>query len=833
MRGPLWRLAGGVCPSTCRQTLPPEFAQDADRRLRFEREAKTLASLNHPHIAQVYGLEDIPGTNGAPPSLALVMELVEGEDLAARISRGVVPLDEVWPLARQIAEGLEAAHEAGIVHRELKPANIRVTPDGVVKVLDFGLAKPIEPVGVSAMATRAPTLTTPAHLRQGYGAAGTEAGVVLGTASYMASEQAKGKPVDRRADIWAFGCVLYELLTGKRAFAGEDVPDILGAIIKSEPDWARLPAATPARIRTLLQRCLAKDRTQRLQHIGDARLELVDVAAGRERGEAKSSPTPPARLPWALAAVAGLIAVSAEAALFWRSGQPPVTAPVVRFSIPLPADQQFTSLGRHVVKLSPDGSTLVYVADQRLYQRRLDGVESAVIPGTESKTGVNEPVFSPDGQSIAYYSNDDRAIRRTRPAGSGSQTVCSATSVFGMSWAPEGIFFGQARTGIMRVDASGGTPEAVVPIQEPAEAAAPHLLPGGEWLVFTLTDGVGSGRWDEARIVAQSLKTGERKVLVPGASDSTFVTSNHLLYRSRRTLFAVGFDPVSVQTIGTPETLADEVRVPFAPDANPPTAQYAASNSGVLAYVKGPDVDSAQRQLAIIDERGVTTPLGLPPANYVSPRVSPDGRLIAVATESPRETAIWIYEIEGNAAPRRLTFDGQSQAPAWSADGTWVYFLSTPERDTPGLYRQRADGSGQPERLTRDGRRSFPESAAPDGSLMIFTAMSPFRLMALTLATKEARPVGDMRSATPFQSALSPDGKWLAYQVSNTNAGHPVWMHGGKALMIEDFDRSSIIDVETSPPFRFGASRDFPRGNMVTTIANSRRNHDAMPDGRA
>jgi hypothetical protein len=429
--------------------LPAEFALDGDRRARFEREARTLAALNHPHIAQVYGLEDAPGAEGASPTLALAMELVEGEDLASRLARGPVPLDEAVPLARQIAEGLEAAHHAGIVHRDLKPANIRVTPDGVVKVLDFGLAKPAEVATAGMSATHSPTLTSPAL---------TTAGVVLGTASYMAPEQARGRPVDRRADIWAFGCVLYELLTGRRAFAGEDVPEILGAILKTEPDWSRLPPDVSASLRACLVRCLHKDVTQRIPDLAVMRMALD----GAFDAPAPARPALSRRPRAAMAAGAALLLVAAVGLAAIARRTTPAAAPaaggaVVRFEV-LPPSTLGGGPNRRVA-ISPDGTAIAYSGLGQLNRRLLSAVSFEAIRGTE---GGSLGAFSPDGRSLAFVAGNE--LKRVAVAGGVPVTVCAVegASVAGIAWQQSQIVYAEANRGVYVVPDTGGTPRLIV-----------------------------------------------------------------------------------------------------------------------------------------------------------------------------------------------------------------------------------------------------------------------------------------------------------------------------------------------------------------------------------
>jgi eukaryotic-like serine/threonine-protein kinase len=823
------------------KTLPPEFALDDDRRARFEREAKTLATLNHPHIAQIYGLEDVPGASGGPPTLALAMELVEGEDLAQRLTRGPVPLDDVWPLARQIAEGLEAAHEAGIVHRDLKPANIRVTPEGVVKVLDFGLAKPTEPVGASAMATHSPTLTSPAL---------TTRGVVLGTASYMAPEQAKGRPVDRRVDIWAFGCVVYELLTGRRAFPGEDVPEILGAILKTEPNWSVLPAAIPGRVRAVLRRCLAKDRAERWQHVGDVRLALAEAVA---EPATESQPAPAhrsSRVGWVVAALASAAAVGLGVMLMRPRPEPELPASVTRFSIPLADDQRFTNLGRHVLALSPNGRSLVFVANLRLYRRDLSSQDAEPIPGTETRIGILEPVFSPDGEWVAYYSNDENAIRRVRVDGTSGQSVCAVTMPFGMSWGSKGILVGQENTGIVRCAVDGSGSQVVAEVHAPKFAASPHEVPGSNHIAFSLAEGDSFDRWERGSIVLYDEETGDQRTLVASATDSTIV-GRHLVYRSRAALFSVPLDEDGVSARSTPTALIEEMRGPTTPDVNPPTGQYAVTSSGTLAYIRGNAVAGTdQRRLAISDGKGTVTPLEMPPGPYTTPRVSPDGRFAAFATGTV-PAAIWIHEIAGKNAPRRLTFEGDNRSPMWSADGAWVYFESRGERR--GIARQRADGAA-PAELVLPGL-GVPEAALPDGSAVLFSEGGgrPYTLSALSTRDASVQRFDSIRSASSaVEAAVSPDGRWLAYRSTEgrqvrtfvepfpptgarfelparVEAAHAVWLPSGRGLIYQDYGTWLHVDVTAGATMQIGTPRAIERGGVMLSTAFSRRNMDVIP----
>jgi serine/threonine-protein kinase len=464
------------------KVLPEALAADADRLARFQREAEVLATLNHPNIAQVHGLEKSDGT------LALVMELVEGPTLADRIAQGAIPIDEALPIAKQIAEALDAAHEQGIIHRDLKPANIKVRSDGTVKVLDFGLAKAMEPAsGSSASMSLSPTITTPAM---------TQAGMILGTASYMAPEQARGKAVDKRADIWAFGCVLYEMLTGKRAFDGEDIVDVLGAVARLDPDWTAIPDATPPVIRRLVRRCLEKDRKRRMADISTA-VFLIE--------ELRELPVDPARRPVAssplwMRALLALVAVGVVAAIAGAAAwaiKPSAVPLVTRSRLVLPEGQQFTT-DSQAVAIALDGTQLVYVANQRLFLRSLSELEARPIQGTDSPVislnAISSPVFSPDGRSIAYW--DRGSIKRIVIGGGTAVTLCQSDRLWGMSWSENEIVYGAGAQGIMRVSANGGMPEQIVSVESTELAASPQMLPGNRAVLLRLRQGLQGGRGD-------------------------------------------------------------------------------------------------------------------------------------------------------------------------------------------------------------------------------------------------------------------------------------------------------------------------------------------------
>ena len=481
--------------------LPEEFAQDKDRLARFEREAKLLAQLNDAHIATLHGLEDEGGQR------FLVMELVEGETLAERIARGPIPVDEALPLCLQIAEGLGAAHEKGILHRDLKPANIKVSADGKVKILDFGLAKAFAEGhlegGASNELSQSPTLSRQA----------TAAGLILGTAAYMSPEQAKGKTLDRRTDLWAFGVVVFEMLTAKRPFEGEDVSDTLAAVLRAEPQWDALPAGTPEPIRRLLRRCLEKDRRRRLDSAGAVRLDIEDAQAMPE--EETSSPS---RRQWPLA-LAGSLLFALGGLLFWSlaSSESPGPRPVTRFSIRLPPGSSISPRGRHALAMSPDGTHVVYTADDQLYLRAMDREEPSPIRGTD---GARGPFFSPDGLWVGFWA--DGQLKKVTIDGGAPVALCQVGNPRGASWeAEDTIVFAQSGGGILRVSANGGTPEVLVPLEDSHDLLSfgPQLLPGGKAVLFSLLP----SRAQTAQIVVQSLETGERRVLIQEGTYGRYV----------------------------------------------------------------------------------------------------------------------------------------------------------------------------------------------------------------------------------------------------------------------------------------------------------------------
>ena len=543
--------------------LPDAFASDPDRFARFTREAQILASLNHPGIAAIYGIEEAEGTR------ALVLELVEGPTLADRIAKGPIPLDEALPIARQIAEALEAAHEAGVIHRDLKPANIKVREDGTVKVLDFGLAKALDTTPTDDP-SQSPTLT----------AAATQMGVIMGTAAYMSPEQARGKSVDKRADVWALGVVLYEALTGRRPFAGDDVSKTLAHVIAIDPDWSVLPDTIPPVLGAFLQRCLAKDSKQRVHDVADVRLAMegafeTTVGASSEQ-VVSSSPVAVWQRPVPLL-LAGLVVSALTAVGVWSLTRP--AAPrVARFSIPLVADLN----GRRAMAISPDGSQVVYIADGSLWLRPVDQLQAIQVRGTEE--GAIGPFFSADGESVGFWAiPPNNQLKTVAVTGGAPVTVADmAVPPLGASWgADELILYGQP-DGIMQVPSAGGTPELLIPAEEGATMHGPQMLPGGEWVLFTARS-TNQG-WDEAQIVVESVTTGERTVLIDGGRDGSYVPTGHLVYGLNNVLFAVPFDVDSREIAGGSVPLVEGVGAVVGGGG---AVEFSVSTNGSLVYIPG------------------------------------------------------------------------------------------------------------------------------------------------------------------------------------------------------------------------------------------------------
>jgi len=821
------------------KVLPVSVAADAERLARFQREAEVLASLNHPHIAAIYGLERSDGTT------ALVMELVEGPTLADWIGQGPIPVDETLPIAKQIAEALEAAHEQGIIHRDLKPANIKVRPDATVKVLDFGLAKAMEPPGApSASASMSPTITTPAM---------TLAGMILGTAAYMSPEQAKGRLIDKRSDVWAFGCVFYEMLCGRRAFPGEDVSDTLATVLRGEPDWNALPANVPSPVRALIQGCLRKDRKER---IGDISTALFLLGQPREQAALVSRSVP--SLVWRrsmLIVAAVLISAVLAATGVWQLRSLP-TVPVTRFTITLPESQPLI-LSRRAVALSPDGTRLAYAAVGGLYLRSMSEFDPRAIPGTDNAANA---VFSPDGQSLAFsVAGSSTGIKRTAVSGGPAVPIFQTDFIpSGLSWGNEGILFSQSGTTIMRGSPNDGKTEVLLDLSDSEDGAfGPQLLPDGDTLLFTIAKrtNVAINRWDEAQIVVQSLKTRVRKALIKGGTDARYVPTGHIVYMSEGTLFARPFDLPKLEVTGGAVPVVEGIR---RENLQTYLAHYAFSNSGTLIYVPGPTLPG-QQDLVLFDRRGVRKPLKLPAARYSYPRVSPDGKRVAFETDDGKLSVVSIYDLSGASAPSRLTYDGNNRFPIWSGDSLRVAFQSDREGDS-AVWWQPAD-SGTAERLTRAdaGISHVPESWSPDGEVLLFSATkdSISSLWTYSLRDRKATPFSDVKgSSLPTNATFSPDGHWVAYQFKEPSStgtepvthvepfpptgkknqivqgGRPMWSRDGKELFfVPAPGQFMAVTVRTAPIFAFTNPVAVPRGFLEAIPANP-RTFDVLSDGR-
>ena len=847
------------------KVLRDDIARDADGLARFEREARVLAGLQHSNIAVIHGFEEAGGVR------ALVMELVLGSTLAERIAQGRLPLEEALPVARQVAEALEYAHERGIIHRDLKPANVKVTPDGVVKVLDFGLAKALTTERTPREATDSPTLTV----------ASTAKGVIMGTAAYMSPEQARGKTVDRRTDVWAFGCLLYEMLAGRRPFAGETVTDTLATVLQAEPDWSRLPATTPQAVSRLIRRCLEKDAKRRLQAIGEARLlleELTQVSAsGRlvalDLQTTPSPAAPPAgpRAPLlAGVAVGGLLLGGLLVGLL----RPAPEKPLTWLSLDLaPADQLADRRPRFsAFALSPEGRKIAFAGVQSekaaLYLRSLDRREATIVAGTDDAAN---PFFSPDGRWIGFV--EGAVLKKVSVDGGPVTTIADLASkgtasgehgssggdVYGASWSEaDRIVFGRFSDGLFEVSASGGVPKRLTKVEGRDDAFAhrlPQVLPGGRAILFTRCRN-RAGDSD----VAVLTESGEERVVVESAADGRYLPTGQLVFFREGVLHAAAFDLGGLSLSGTAAPILEDVMQATgsgSPARNSGAAQFAWSTAGTLAFARGGAQPLSSSSPVWLDRRGQTEALGRGDGYYSRPRLSPDGRRVAVThtTEEKREhTRIWVLDL-ARGAWSPLPGEGFS-GPVWSSDGQGLFFRG---QNPPGLYRARADGAGEPELLLAAAGSVQTGSTSPDGSVLAYVERTPETnqdIWVLPLAAAGKPRPWLKTSASESQPELSPDGRWMAYasnvsersevyvqpfpgpegsrhQISLAGGQSPRWSRDGRELFFVTDARPRrllAVDVRTAPAFTAGRPREVFSADFELPGGSS--GYDVSPDGR-
>jgi serine/threonine-protein kinase len=821
--------------------LPEEFSRDPDRVARFQREAEVLASLNHPNIAAIYDLEEAEG------SRLLVLEFVEGETLADRMKRGPLPVEEALQIGKSICEALEAAHEKGIVHRDLKPANVKITPDGKVKVLDFGLAKAMENAPPQASLSNSPTLS----------AIQTAGGVILGTAAYMSPEQAKGASTDQRSDIFSFGCVLHEMLTGRQTFQADTVTETIAAVLMREPDLQALPAKLRPRTEELIRRCLAKNRKERWHAIDDVRLEIDSILAEPQLVKtATGAATAPLSKRAAAVVFGAALGAIFTAAVLWSTRPAPPPRHVVRYGFTLPKDQDFTRPGRQVVAISRDGTNLVYAANKQLYLKSVGEMESRPIPGTNQDPDV--PMFSPDGQWVAFYAVPEGKLKKIPLAGGTSVTLAEMIdNPFGASWGSDDkIILGQGGKGIVSVPATGGKPEIVIPAKSDELLDGPQLLPKGQYLLFTVAASAtrGASNWDTAQVVVQNLKSGARKVVIEAGSDARYIPTGQLIYAVGATLFAVPFDLNKLQVTGGPVPVLEGVR--RSNQSVTAAAFFALSDEGSLIWIPDVVTGTVHRILALVDRSGGKKVLPLPAADYNVPRISPDGKHLAVGIADAKDFNIWIYDLNGNTSMRRLTFGGRNQNAVWTRDSKRVVFRS--DRDGEGLYWQAADGSGAAERLSTTEKNTYhaPVDWTPDGKALAFYVN--YRLDRGDIWTlspdgdRKPKPLVTSPSKNLRRLNFSPDGRWMAYGSNEESEGgaiyvqpfpptgakykisakggadSPVWSPDGRQLIFASGSRLMSVDVQTQPAFTFSEPKPLP-----IEIENTHdRPYDITPDGK-
>jgi len=822
--------------------LHERFARDHDRLARFTREAQTLAALNHPNIAHIHGVEDSAGVR------ALVMELVEGEALSQRVRRGPVHLDEALPIARQIAEALEAAHAQGIVHRDLKPANVMVRADGTVKVLDFGLAKALARDGAGstsgeAARAAAPTMTSPAPM--------TEVGVIAGTPAYMSPEQAKGRPVDKGSDIWAFGCVLFEMLTGTRAFEGDDALDTMAKVVKLEPPWERLPPTTPPAVRLLLQRCLRKDPRHRLQDAAGVRIEIEDaLSAPAGSALASSAPAvtqggPLTRWRLALAAGAALLAGAVIAGLIvWHLKAPPPAASQIvgRLTVPLPPDQEINP-NFPALAVSPDGTHVVYVAGQRgvlrLHLRPVGNFEGQTLLGTD---GALAPFFSPDGQWVGFFA--DGLLKKVPITGGGAQTVCQAPNAYGGSWASNGIiyFSPSSFSGLWQVSAQGGTPQPFSKLENGEISHRwPQVLPGGKAVLFTSRTGPGFG---ERQVQLQHMSGAERRVLAQGDT-GLYVSSGHLVYlqTAKGTLLAVPFDLARLQVAS-----ASPVVVATGILEGGEGAQYSVSNNGLLAYLAGRSNFEVDRGLVWVDRKGNIEPLNVSTRPYQAPRVSPDGQRVTFQTLGAMAD-VWVHTLARGEATKLIS-EGSNQYPLWTPDGQKLAYRGT-RAGSRNVFWRVADGSGVEAQLTTGEGNHVPTSWSPDGNVLLFSD-GKGDLWFQSIADRSPRPFVRTRFLET-DAQFSPDGRWVVYvseesgraeiyvqpypgagaksQISTDGGTEPTWNPNGRELFYRNGKQLMAVEVTTQGTFAAGRPTRLFTGDYEQA-SGPVHNYDVSRDGR-